>query len=354
MEKDNDYKIASQTLLGISPSIMDSIKASMEAIDTINTSEVFSLIDNIDLDSIESAQQSFAQLNTMDDILENMRNQLRAMGSMRNSIDEIATMGDIIGNSIERIATISQIDIPDFSSQISSLLSTIDLDSLSRQYSWYNKLDNLEEELNDILVKYQWFVLPEMPLAFIIDIVELSKMENPRKMINQHFFGYFAYNNFQSLRELVEKWESSRKFRPGRLKIIKDCLNTMINAENGKIPSTLIVPTLIAQIDGIQSEFLLNNNFKYDVFRFEHEITGKKMKKMKAWKYAYEPEDVFSDIINDIILDVLFATAIPGKPIKTPINFSRHKIMHGERLDYGTKYNVIRTFLILDFLHDLL
>ena len=73
------------------------------------------------------------------------------------------------------------------------------------------------------------------------------------------------------------------------------------------------------------------------------------MKKKKAWKYLYEPEDIFSDIINDIILDVLFATAIPDKPIKTFITFSRHKLMHEEHLNYDTKYNAIRTFLILDF-----
>jgi len=71
-----------------------------------------------------------------------------------------------------------------------------------------------------------------------------------------------------------------------------------------------------------------------------------------VWKDTYAPEDVFSSITNDIILDVLFAKVYPGESIKTPINFSRHKIMHDEWLDYGTKYNVIRTFLILDFLND--
>lgn len=114
------------------------------------------------------------------------------------------------------------------------------------------------------------------------------------------------------------------------------------------------MPALIAQIDGIQREFLIKNNFKPEWTKFKFNGKGKKMNQNEAWQYIYSPEDEFSSIINDHILDVLFATAILGKPLKTPITFSRHKIMHGELLDYGTKPNTIRTFLILDFLHDLL
>jgi hypothetical protein len=92
---------------------------------------------------------------------------------------------------------------------------------------------------------------------------------------------------------LVGKWESCGKFRPGRIKIIKDCLNAIQNGEKGKIPSTLIVPVLIAQIDGIQREFLIKNNFKPEWTKFKFNGKGKKMNQNEAWQYIYSPEDDF-------------------------------------------------------------
>lgn len=341
-----DSEIIRRMLLDLTP-FMESINASIENMNTtIKTAPIVNSIENMDLNSIESAQNSMIAVKGM------IKNSMEDMnrGSMQSSIGEMANLNDIIGASVDRLSIVNQIDIDDFSSQISYLLSNIDLDLFKDRF--YN-LERLEPNLNQVLNKYQWFVTSEMPMPFISELMNLSKMDKPRSKINKLFFDYFTYNNFENLKELVEKWESGGKFRPGRLKIIKDCSSSIINSKNGKIPSTLIVPTLIAQIDGIQREILLKNNFKRSRTLFKDEDTGKKMDQNGAWKHRYEPDDVFSSIINDIILDVLFANAMPGEPIKTPITFSRHKIMHGEHLNYGTKPNTIRTFLILDFLHDL-
>jgi len=341
-----DIEIARRNLLGLTPYILESMKASMDAVDTIDTNVIVNSIENVDIGSIESTQTSFAQLQTAHSLIENIIESVDAMDFMPRLIDEMATLNNILANSVERLIIASQINIPDFYSQISSIISDIDT-------SRYEDLKNLEPTLNQILIKYQWIVLPEMPMPFIFYLIDLSKTDN-RQDINQLFFNYFSNNGFEELKKLVNRWESTGKFRSGRLKIIKDCLNAIVYAKNGKIPSTLIVPTLIAQIDGIQTEFLLKKNFALSRRQFIDPDTGEKMWHKDAWKKTYPPDDIFSSIANDIILDVLFASVYPGEPIKTPINFSRHKIMHGERLDYGTKYNVIRTFLILDFLHDLL
>ena len=346
MNDNDDNKNISKMILGLSPAITDSIKASINAIDTIKYDTITSTIDNISVDSIASAEVSFNQLNIAQKAIDDLIISLNRMGAIPRIIDEITTASNIIENSINRIFPVSQIDIPDFSSQISSLLSNIDT-------SRSEDIRTLGPTLNQILINYQWFIHPRMPMPFVFGLLDLSKMDNPRQEINRLFFYFFSYNDYDELKRLVNRWELSGKFRPGRLKIIKDCLNAILTAKNGKIPSTLIIPTLIAQIDGIQTEFLLKNNFTISKTHFISK-TGQKMWQKEAWNDTFSPEDIFSSITNDIILDVLFATAYPGESIKTPINFSRHKIMHGERLDYGTKYNVIRTFLILDFLNDLL
>ena len=56
------------------------------------------------------------------------------------------------------------------------------------------------------------------------------------------------------------------------------------------------------------------------------------------------------ELATDVMLNILFQGSQKGKPLKTPFNFNRHKIMHGEVTNYGKKTYLIRAFLILDFL----
>lgn len=277
-------------------------------------------------------------------------------GIIRQNLSNSEPLLDSINESLQ--ITMESINssvttlIEDLSSQMVSLLKT--LDTALKPYEKFGGVKNFQNTLNQVLNKYQWFVFPEMPMPFVFELMECSLTDNPRKEINKLYFDFFAYNDFENLKDLVRKWELSGKFRQGRMRIIRDCLNAIVNAENNKIPSTLIVPTLIAQIDGIQREFLIKNDFKLLNTRFKFKGEGKQMNQKEAWNHIYNPNDMFSSITNDIVLDVLFANSLPGEPIKTPITFNRHKIMHGEHLNYGTIPNTLRTFLILDFLHSLL
>lgn len=101
-----------------------------------------------------------------------------------------------------------------------------------------------------------------MYIELIYELNEVIKNNKSRKNINRVFFKYFTRNNYENLIGLVENWTSYKKFRHGRLKIINDCLKSRIESESGKFSSTLIIPMLIAQIDGIQREFLYKNNFE--------------------------------------------------------------------------------------------
>lgn len=314
--------------MNLTPTYMESMK---QAMDTFNT---------IDWNKVSYSMDKASQIN------------LHAI-ERANSVN--------INAALKSIDAINSVNLEKISQQISFLLRNVDFDTIFKQYeitiNWANLYQLKHNTLIQVLNDYQWFVTPEMPIDFLLELVNISETNGPRerrKKINKHFFNYFADNDYENLKGLVEKWESSKKFKPGRLKIIKDCLNVIIISKNGKIPSTLIVPTLIAQIEGMQTEFLLKNDFKISKRQFIHPDTGKKRWPHEAWKDTYVPEDVFSLITNEIILDVLFASVYPGEPIKTPINFSRHKIMHGEHVNYGTVPNTLRTFIIIDFLHNLL
>jgi len=106
------------------------------------------------------------------------------------------------------------------------------------------------------------------------------------------------------------------------------------------------------------------------------EIVNEKGKKVKKWRHPNHPiedkqERCFGNIIRnkrnrlgstyignlvqtnsryEIINDGLFQQAFHGEGQKNPSFLSRHKILHGENIEYGTLENAIKLFLILNYL----
>jgi hypothetical protein len=190
-----------------------------------------------------------------------------------------------------------------------------------------------------------------VPASFVYEAVRIGRKKgNQLKAINALFWQYFSENNFENLGILVEGWSSSPLFTRGRMKIIKDCVSALKNANRRSNPCNVVLPTLIAQIDGALTKFKTQKGFN---------LSAKKPKKhleeLKTWFEAETTnQDVLSrrmlDLANYLFFEILFQSAYHGQPLGNPFTFSRHKIMHGEYLTYGRKDNTIRAFLILDFL----
>lgn len=201
-----------------------------------------------------------------------------------------------------------------------------------------------EEEAVKILNKYKWPVSSSMPLSFLFEVIEIGRQKgNQRGAINKLFVDYFSANDFEQLSELIEAWRSNPVFEP-RMKIFRDCVVALKQANDRYNASNIVLPTLIAQIDGILTDYM------------EQKEVGRNRK----WKSEFRAltanqyfSDSFSDLASDILLDLLFQKAIPGQPLEVPFTFSRHKIMHGEYTRYGRIDNTLRAFLILDFLSGL-
>ena len=179
-----------------------------------------------------------------------------------------------------------------------------------------------------------------MPLTFIFEVVEIGKRKgNQRKAINRLFIDYFSSNNFENLEKLVDGWETNEILKP-RIKIFRDCISVMRNAKGKYNPLTIVLPTLIAQIDGIRIEFMNRSGLSF----------WTKDRVWKGWFKGQTPNQKLLDLANDILLNILFQKSQPGRPLETPFTFNRHKIMHGGYLRYGRIDHTIRAFMILDFL----
>ena len=96
-----------------------------------------------------------------------------------------------------------------------------------------------------------------MPQTLILRVVKIGgRKGNQRKIINRLYVDYYSSNNFEHLESLVDWWETNEIFKP-RMKILRDCVFVMKNAKGKHNPSNIVLPTLIAQIDGIQTEFIV-------------------------------------------------------------------------------------------------
>ncbi|MBR3112541.1 MAG: hypothetical protein IKH29_02365 [Methanobrevibacter sp.] len=213
-------------------------------------------------------------------------------------------------------------------------------------------------EAQKCLKKYHWFISPNMDVYIIYDIVEVcnSSSRHKRKEINDILINYFLDNNCEKLDRLVNKWSFNPLF-DGRIKIIKDCINIIKTNEKNINYSNFIVPTLITQIDGIQNEFMKINGLSVGR-RGIYDSSGEKLKDengntiyKKDYFRSLTSNNEFFDFMNDLFLDVLFQDTKYGYE---SIHFSRHKILHGENTAYGRKDYMIRCFMILDFLSELI
>ena len=205
-----------------------------------------------------------------------------------------------------------------------------------------------KQEAIQILRRYKWFITPSLPLSFIFEVVKIGRRKgNQRKAINRLFIDYFSSNNFENLEKFVDGWQTNEFFKP-RMKIFRDCVSVMRNAKGKYNPSTIVLPTLIAQIDGIRREFMEQNGLSFDLRKWVDRKGN--VVDWKAWFKDQTSDQELLDLANDIFLNILFQKSQPGRPLETPFTFNRHKIMHGEYLRYGRIDHTIRAFLILDFL----
>jgi len=200
-----------------------------------------------------------------------------------------------------------------------------------------------KEEAVQILKTYKWCISGSFPTTFIFSVVSVGKEPgNHRKEINQLFIEYFSRNNFRNLKMMVESWKNNPLFSP-RIKIIRDALAIFMHSvDSRRNYSTVVIPPLLAQIDGIFHKILEKNNINIKKLSYEQ----KKNKFSKIGRKIIDEE--LQKLIEDIFLNVLFERAEYGD--MTGYSFNRHKILHGEYLRYGRKDNVLRAFLILDFL----
>lgn len=215
-----------------------------------------------------------------------------------------------------------------------------------------------EDEAIPVLKKYKWFITPSMPINIVFNLMQLEKKKGRQdKAVNNLFIDYFSMNNWQSLEEMVESWENCLIVRK-RLKILRDSVQTLKIVQNKKInPSHVILPTLIAQIDGALTDYLDSKNIPWECAYDDFIQQGQIRKVGRKSQFRRNRPGILTtqldDLASTVFLDILFQHSQKGQPLNTPFNFNRHKIIHGESVKFGRKDYLVRAFMVLDFLSHL-
>ncbi|MCG2790779.1 MAG: hypothetical protein L6305_03400 [Actinomycetia bacterium] len=213
-----------------------------------------------------------------------------------------------------------------------------------------------EDEAIPVLKKYKWFITSSMPINIVFNLMQLEKKKGRQdKAVNNLFIDYFSMNNWQSLEEMVNSWESCLIMRK-RLKILRDSVQTLKIVRNKNINSShVILPTLIAQIDGVLSDYLRSKNIQWSC-SYDDFINGGGRVIRVGRKSQFRSNNhgilttPLNDLANIVFLDILFQSS---RQPNIPFNFNRHKIMHGEIVNFGRKDYLVRAFMVLDFLANL-
>jgi hypothetical protein len=200
----------------------------------------------------------------------------------------------------------------------------------------------LFDALGVLASSYGWPLTPsiQLPVIFV-----LATAARDSKMPHHDMYllvrDYLKLDDWSQLRRIVEEMREYSVVTPRRFKILRDCLDSMSrHGVHGHNAANLVIPTLFTLIDGTLTDFAREVGIK----RWSSQ-RNKTLFRSEFERVTYR----FDRSALDLLFDVLFAKSEPGKELNGR-KLNRHKILHGEWLDYGRIEHVLRAILIVDFI----
>lgn len=273
--------------------------------------------------------------------------QLQFIEPLRRVTEEYRLMADAITNSLK-----PQIDLWNkWTEQNKSVF-----ESIGKFWKDFQEKYNIaEQKAVRVLQRYKWFISPSLPPTFVFEVMELDKRKGRQdKAVNKFFVDYFSGNHWANLETTVPGWKDKALLKK-RIKILKNCVFILKNSSDKKVnPVTVILPTLISQIDGLLSDYLNSKGISWQC-SYDDFVQGGMVRKIgRKSQFRTNRSKTMTtrldDLADDIFLNILFQKSQKGQPLETPFNFNRHKIIHGENTSYGRRDYLVRAFLIIDFL----
>jgi hypothetical protein len=290
--------------------------------------------------------------------------------AIHDAASSMADFSDVFGSEVRALlATVNQQvfdsileDLAIVSAQMRAQIAEIFVPQLNFWTDWAEANQEALQSLSDftdrlrretdralggaypVLLRYKWFVTPSMPIRLIHDLAEIGERSGRQDAaVNKLMVDYLERDNWSVLHLMMEGWQANGLFER-RHKIFRDCVAVLQLSQSRKVNvANVVLPTLIAQIDGIIGDYLISKG-----------ITRSRNNQTNLTKFGQEMSEVFDSdfdgLFSAVMLGVLFGATRVGELPKSPLMFNRNKVLHGENVTYGKKPYMVRAFLLLDFL----
>lgn len=184
-----------------------------------------------------------------------------------------------------------------------------------------NETEKRHEILSEIARRLEWPPLWHLPSRIISEITKKSKTnELTDKDIKKLLLSFYS---FEFIQGLTDSWNNSPHIER-RMPILEEAAE---NHYEGRYFSS--VCTLLPQIEGILGDYL-----------------GKKLNPNNDVERVFaKAKTVFQSYAENFLKDVVYKTEKWGS---STTQISRHAILHGYALNYGTLENSIKAFIIVD------
>ncbi len=307
--------------------------------------------------------QSFAPINELGDVYKNIQFSPAVQNLQKITKDQqllcqklsqsCTFASELISPAISNLV-IAQKTIKQMTSVLIPQIAKLQ-ESYYKQYQEY-KNEEFPEDLKDFtwLLPQDLMNDPESPLYSLPRLVRIYKRKENKiklqKQIDKQIIGVVKQDNWVLLEILINRWEEKGTlFSAERIQIYRDCLK-IIRRFGKQTSANVVLPTLIAQIEGLWLDLLKNKGVNIENYYHEErkkygKITLKKQK--KELFQLINDNDINEQVFFEILTGVLFCDS---DKMSGDIDFRRHKIMHGRVSDYGDIASVIKAFFIIDYL----
>lgn len=177
--------------------------------------------------------------------------------------------------------------------------------------------------------------MPVLELSRIVRVYDEKGVEYTKRLI-ERYMTLFVYHE-KILRDMQKTWQGA-EWLERRVKILNTAIEGHVNGYYD-----LTIPTLFSQIEGILVEGMLTLD------KTDRKVNYRMQKNFLAQVILGDTDKFsFNEEIEKIYTTIVLAGFERGKPINSEL--SRHAILHGEDVNYGTKLNSLKTILLFDYL----
>jgi len=173
----------------------------------------------------------------------------------------------------------------------------------------------------------------------VIQLHEKKGIEYTKRFL-ERYMCMFIYNK-ERLIDMRNSWQQA-EWLEKRLPIISTIIKGHLNGYY-----MLTVPAMLAQIEGVLVEGIL----KLEAVAPDEQIKYKHQKSfLGQFLLGDKGSFSFDEQIEEFYLNTVLVNFDRGKEVESDL--SRHAILHGEDVSYGTKINSLKGILIFDYLFD--